>query len=148
MLAKVRDMASIPDGLMKAKVDLKRGMIVCRKLEDGEYKITLPSDTNGTDVYGFVTLREDESIYARSYYDEIKAGKRAVVYTLVKDNEWATDQIKEGEFASLAVGDKMYANTDGTLGKVSSGETALFECIGKRKALAGYEKDTVIVKVL
>lgn len=148
MLYKHRDMASIPDGLMKAKVALKRGMIVCRKLESGEYKITLPSDTAGTDVYGFVTLREDESIYARSHYDDIEAGKRAVVYTLVKDNEWATDQIKEGDFAGLAVGDKMYANTDGTLGKVSSGETALFECIGKKSAGAGYEKDTVIVKVL
>lgn len=148
MLAKIRDLGSMPDGLMKAKVKLQRGMIVARTLESNEFKITLPSDTAGTDVYGFVTLREDEAVYARSYYDEIREGARAVVYTLVKDNEWATDQIKEGEFASLAIGDKMYANTDGTLGKVSSGEKALFQVIGKKSAGAGYEKDTVIVKVL
>lgn len=147
MLRKHRDLGSMPDGLMKAKEDLVKGMIVARTLDEGEYKIAKPADTKGTGVYGFVTLREDEAVYKESYYDEIKAGQRAVVYTLVKDNEWATDQF-EGELSSLKVGDKMFANTSGKLAKVVSGETALFELIDKQDAMAGYENAMVIVKVL
>lgn len=147
MLRKVRDLGSMPDGLMKANVDLVKGMIVGRKLVDGEYKIVLPEDTTGAGVYGFVTLREDEAVYKESYYDKISKDQRAVVYTLVQDNEWATDQF-EDEFGSLAVGDKLFANTNGKLKKVSSGETALFELIGKQEAMAGYENAMLIVKVL
>lgn len=146
MLRKYRDLGSMPDGLMKAKVDLVKGMIVCRTLnaETKEYEITLPSDTKGTNVYGFVTLREDEAVYKESYYDAIKAGQRAVVYTLVPNNEWATDQFE----GTIAVGDKLFANTTGKLAKVASSETALFECIGVQDAMAGYENAMVIVKVL
>lgn len=147
MLRKVRDLGTMPDGLMKANVDLVRGMIVARKYEDGEYKIVLPEGTDGSGVYGFVTLREDEAVYKESYYDKIAKGTRAVVYTLVKDNEWATDQF-EGDLSSLNIGDKMYANTTGKLAKVSSSETPLFELIGKQEAMAGYENAMVIVKVL
>lgn len=147
MLRKVRDLGTMPDGLMKANVDLVRGMIVSRKLESGEYKIVLPEDTTGEGVYGFVTLREDEAVYKESHYDKIAKGTRAVVYTLVKDNEWATDQF-EGDLSSLNIGDKMYANTSGKLAKVSSSETPLFELIGKQEAMAGYENAMVIVKVL
>lgn len=145
MLQKRRlDEKSLPDGLMKTKVEMTKGMVVCRTLESGEYKITLPSDTKGTNVYGFVTLREDEAVYKQSHYDTIPADTRAVVYTLVPDAEWATDQF-EGD---VAVGDKLFANTTGKLKKVASGETALFECIGKQDAMAGYENAMVIVKVL
>lgn len=148
MLQKRRfDEKSLPDGLMKTKVEMTKGMIVARKLESGEYKIVLPEDTKGTDVYGFVTLREDEAVYKSSYYDKIPANTRAVVYTLVKDAEWATDQF-EDEIGSLNIGDKLFANTTGKLKKVSSGETALFELIGKQEAMAGYENAMVIVKVL
>lgn len=138
---------SLPDGLMKASVDLVRGMIVARKLEGGEYKIALPTDTAGTGVYGFVTLREDEAVYKASYYDKIEKGKRAVVYTLVKDAEWATDQF-EGELSTLNIGDKLFANTTGKLAKVTSSETALFELVDKQEAMAGYENPMVVVKVL
>lgn len=141
MLAKVRDLGSMPDGLMKASVELTRGMIVQRKLVDGAYVIALPEA--GASVYGFVTLREDESIYARSYYDTIEVGKRAVVYTLVKDNEWATDQFT----GTLNIGDKVEAGTDGKLVK-ATGDEAIAEVIGVAKAGAGYEKATVIVKIL
>lgn len=148
MLQKRRfDEKSLPDGLMKTKVEMTKGMIVARKLEDGEYKIVLPESTDGEGVYGFVTLREDEAVYKASYYDKIPANTRAVVYTLVKDAEWATDQF-EDEIGSLNIGDKLFANTTGKLKKVSSGETALFELIGKQEAMAGYENAMVIVKVL
>ena len=99
--------ASIPDGLMECDVELTKGMIVARKLVDGKYKIVLPESAK--EVYGFVTLREDEAVYKASHYDAIPAGKKAVVYTLVKDHEWRTDQF-EGE---LVVGDKVAAKTNG-----------------------------------
>lgn len=148
MLQKRRlDEKSLPDGLMKTKVEMTKGMVVCRTLESGEYKITLPSDTKGTNVYGFVTLREDEAVYKQSHYDTIPADTRAVVYTLVPDAEWATDQF-EGELTTLNIGDKMFANTTGKLKKVTASETPLFEVIGKQDAMAGYENAMITVKVL
>lgn len=148
MLRKYRlDEQSLPDGLMKAKVDLVKGMIVARELVNGEYQIALPKDTTGDGVYGFVTLREDEAVYKESYYDKIEKGHRAVVYTLVPNAEWATDQF-EDDVKTLKVGDKMFANTTGKLKKKTGSETALFEVVGTQEAMAGYENAMVIVKVL
>lgn len=141
MLFKRRDLGAMPDGLMKASVELTKGMLVQRKLVDGEYVIALP-EANAT-VYGFVTLREDEAVYKISHYDKIEAGKRAVVYTLVKDNEWATDQF-EGE---LTVGSLAKAGTNGKV-VAASKEDALFEVIEVTEAMAGYENALVTVKVL
>lgn len=141
MLQKRRDLNSMPDGLMKASVELTKGMIVQRKLVDGEYVIALPE--TGAPVYGFVTLRDDEAVYKLSSYDKIEKGKRAVVYTLVKDNEWATDQFE----GSLVIGDKVAAGTNGKLVK-ASGDEAIAEVIGVSKAMAGYEFPLVTVKVL
>ena len=141
MLQKRRDLGTMPDGLMKTSVELTKGMIVQRKLVDGEYVIALPED--GKAVYGFVTLRDDEAVYKVSHYDTIPVGVRAVVYTLVKDNEWATDQFT----GDLKIGDKVKAGTDGKL--VAASDTdALFEVIGVSKAMAGYEFPLVTVKVL
>lgn len=141
MLQKRRDLGTMPDGLMKASVELTKGMIVQRKLVDGEYVIALPEE--GKPVYGFVTLRDDEAVYKLSSYDQIEKGKRAVVYTLVKDNEWATDQF-EGE---LKIGDLVAAGTNGKL--VAAGDSnAIMEVIGVSKAMAGYEFPMVTVKVL
>ena len=131
--------ASMPDGLMACDVELTKGMIVARELAGGKYKIVLPK--SATEVYGFVTLREDEAVYKASHYDVIPAGKKAVVYTLVKDHEWRTDQFT-GE---LVVGDKVAAGTDGKLVKASEG---FAEVIGVTKAMAGYENPCVIVKIL
>lgn len=147
MLRKYRDLGSMPDGLMKAKEDLVKGMIVAREKVGEEYQIAKPKDTDGVGVYGFVTLREDEAVYKESHYDTIEKGKRAVVYTLVPNNEWATDQF-EGDVKTLKIGDQMFANTTGKLKKVTSSETALFEVIGTQEAMAGYENAMVIVKVL
>lgn len=140
-LQKRRDLGTMPDGLMKTSVEVVKGMLVQRKLIDGEYQIALPEE--GKAVYGFVTLREDEAVYKAAHYDKIEAGKRAVVYTLVKDNEWATDQF-EGE---LKIGDLAKAGTNGKV--VVAGENdALFEVIGVSAAWAGYEFPMVTVKVL
>ena len=142
MLFKRRDLSSMPDGLMKTSVELTKGMLVQRKLVDGEYVIALPED--GKTVYGFVTLREDEAVYKISHYDTIEKGVRAVVYTLVKDNEWATDQFTEG----LVKGDLAKAGTDGKVVKATGAEDALFEVIDVAEAMAGYENALVTVKVL
>lgn len=147
MLRKRRDLGTMPDGLMKAKEDLVKGMIVARTLKDGSYVIAKPKNETDAEVYGFVTLREDEATYKESHYDNIAAGQRAVVYTLVKDNEWATDQF-EDDLESLEVGDKLFANTTGKLKKVTSEEKAIVELIDKQEAMAGYEKAMVVVKVL
>ena len=134
--------ASIPDGLMECDVELTKGMIVARKLVDGKYKIVLP-ESEGAEVYGFVTLREDEAVYKASHYDVIPAGKKAVVYTMVKDHEWRTDQFAEG----LVQGDKVCAGTNGKLMKHAGTGSAIGEVIGLTKAMAGYENACVIVKL-
>lgn len=141
-LQKRRDLGTMPDGLMKTSVEVTKGMLVQRKLINGEYQIALPEEGNA--VYGFVTLREDEAVYKAAHYDVIEKGKRAVVYTLVKDNEWATDQF-EGEFK---IGALAKAGTNGKLVAASSKEDALFEVIGVSAAWAGYEFPMVTVKVL
>ena len=148
MLFKRRlDEMSLPDGLMKAKVNMVRGMAVCRTLDSttGEYEITLPS-AKGAEIYGFVTLRADEAVYKISDYDNIKAGQRAVVYTLVPNAEWATDQFT----GTIAVGDKVTAGIDGKLVKVETtdeGMVRTFAVIATADAGAGYEKATITIKV-
>lgn len=144
MLQKHRDLGSMPDGLMKTKVEMTKGMAVARKLnaETKQYEICLPEA--GDTIYGFVDARIDEKIYRFSEYDVIPAGKRAVVYTLVKDNEWRTDQFT-GE---LAVGDLCAVGTDGKLVKTEDATTAVFEIVGVQAAMAGYENAMVVAKVL
>ena len=144
MLQKRRDLGSMPDGLMKTKVEVVKGMAVARKLnaETKQYEICLPAA--GDTIYGFVDLRIDEKIYRFSEYDVIPAGKRAVVYTLVKDNEWATDQF----VGELVVGDLAKVGTDGKLAKTTNAEEAVFEIVGTQAAMAGYENAMVVAKVL
>lgn len=141
-LQKHRDLGSMPDGLMKTKVELTKGMAVTRRLVDGVYEIDLPA--TGDTIYGFVDARIDEKVYRFSEYDVIPAGKRAVVYTLVKDNEWRTDQFE----GSLVVGDLCAVGTNGKLVKTSDKEAAVFEIVGVQAAMAGYEKAMVVAKVL
>lgn len=136
--------ASIPDGLMDASVELTKGMIVGRKLnaDTGKYEIVLPAD--GVEVYGFVTLREDSAVLRESFYDKIEKGHKAVVYTLVKNHSWRTDQYT-GE---LVVGDKVVAGTDGKLVKHTEGGEAIAEVIEVNGAWVGYENPTITVRIL
>lgn len=141
-LQKHRDLGSMPDGLMKTKVELTKGMAVTRRLNNGVYEIDLPA--TGDAIYGFVDARIDEKVYRFSAYDVIPAGTRAVVYTLVKDNEWRTDQF-EGQ---LTVGDLCAVGTNGKLVKTTNNDAAVFEIVGVQAAMAGYENAMVVAKVL
>lgn len=144
MLQKRRDMGSIPDGLCKTAAEMKKGMVVTRKYNSDTKEFELAFPQEGDSLYGFVTLRIDEKTHKGSYYDTIPKGVRATCYTLVKHNEWATDQFT-GE---LAVGDKASVGTDGKLVKQTSPEKAVFEVIGLIPAMGGYEYPMVEVKVL
>lgn len=145
MLFKRRDFACLPDGLMDASVELVRGMVVARKYSatKGEYEVVMPT-TAGATLYGFVTAREDEALYSLAQNDKIEAGRKCVVYTLVKDNEWATDQYT----GALAVTDLVKAGADGKLVKTTVAEEAFAEVVGVTSAGAGYENSLVTVKVL
>lgn len=148
MLQKRRDLGSIPDGLGVTAEAIKKGCAVTRKFVDGVYTFAKPSDKTD-EIYGFITLRIDEDEHKDSYYDVIPAGKKAVVYTLVKNNEWATTEF----VGDLAVGDKCGIETTGDdagkLTKTTSNATeAIFEVIGVSAAMAGYEEPMVTVKVL
>lgn len=150
MLQKRRSIASIPDGLMATATEIRKGRGVIRKLNatTKQYEIALPSTAEeAKDIYGFVTLRIDENVYKESYYDLIPAKKKAVVYTAVKNEEWATTEFK----GALAVGDKAvisFTGVDaGKLIKVTT-ETPMFEIIGTSPALGGYEEAMVTFKIL
>lgn len=120
MLVKRIDKGSIPVGLYEAGEDLVKGRAVV--LKNG--KLYHPSTKSEAEaVMGFCTLRI-ESIEGGDIADHnvIKAGKKAVVYTLVKMNMWGTT-----EFVGTPVaGDNLsvaYAGTDkGKL--IKSGATA------------------------
>ena len=147
MLQKRRDLGSIPDGLGVTGSEMVKGTAVKRTIKSGV--ITFEKPTAATDeIYGFITLRIDDKDYTDKYHDVIPAGKKAVVYTLVKNNEWATSEFT-GE---LAVGDKCcveYSGANaGKLRKITGSETGLFEVIGVSAAMAGYEDALVTVKVL
>lgn len=151
MLQRRRTIASIPDGLMKTDEMIRKGRAVCRKLntEKTEYVLALPkaaADLN--DLYGFITLRIDEDVYKESKYDNIEAGVRAVCYTLVPNEEWATTEF-DGE---LVMGDKctvsVASGKEGMIVKCSESDTVLFEVIAVTPAMGGYEEAMVTVKVL
>lgn len=136
---------SIPDGLMKTSAEFTKGMIVGRKLNPTtkEYEIVFCGED--VEAYGFITLREDEAVYKESYYDEIPAGTKATVYTLVKNHEWRTDQF-DGQ---LDKGDKVIAGTNGKLQKsTQDSDTIIGEIVGVSAAMAGYENAMVTVKLV
>lgn len=149
MLQKRRDLGSIPDGLGVTASEMKKGIAVVRKFNEGVYTYEKPS-TKDDEIYGFVTLRIDEDEHKDSYYDVIPKGKKAVVYTLAKNNEWATTEF----VGTLSVGDKCGVGFTGeNAGKItkydeSNTTAAIFEVIGVSAAMAGYEEAMVTVKVL
>lgn len=150
MLQKRRSTATIPDGLMATKTEMKKGRGVIRKLNatTKQYEIALPSTADeAKDIYGFVTLRIDENVYKESYYDVIPAGTKAVVYTSVKNEEWATTEF----VGPLVVGDKAvisFTGADaGKLIKVTT-EDPMYEIIAVSPAMGGYEEAMVTFKIL
>lgn len=144
MLQTRRIIASLPDGLCDAGEKLTKGRLVARSLKTDKSGYELKLATTNDDVYGFVTLRIDSNEHKMSYYDEIEKGKKAVVYTLVKNEEYGTDQFK-GE---IGIGDFVSCDTDGTLKKETEKASALFEVVATYPAMGGYEKPMIDVKVL
>ena len=150
MLQKRRSIASIPDGLMATATDIRKGRAVIRKFNGttGKYEIALPSTADEAKaIYGFVTLRIDENVYKESHYDLIPAGTKAVVYTSVTNEEWATTEF----VGTLAIGDKVVPSfTGGDKGKLMkvTTETPMYEIIGVSPAMGGYEEAMVTFKIL
>lgn len=144
MLQTRRIIASLPDGLCDAGEKLVKGRLVARSLKTDKSGYELKHAASNEEVYGFVTLRIDSNEHKVSFYDEIEKGKKAVVYTLVKNEEYGTDQFK----GALAVGDYASCDTDGTLKKEATKANALFEVVATYPAMGGYEKPMVDVKVL
>ena len=151
MLQKRRTIASIPDGLCDTAQKIRKGRCVIRKFDESkkEYVYALPSSADEAKaVYGFITLRIDEDTHKESYYDDIDAGKKAVVYTLVPNESWGTTEF-EGE---PAIGDKMVVDSVGdNAGKLKvagDGDTAQFEVVATYPALGGYEEPMIDVRVL
>lgn len=149
MLQKRRMIASIPDGLCNTNEVIRKGRAVVRKLVNGAYVYALPATADEAKaVYGFATLRIDEDTHKESYYDSIPAGVKAVVYTLVPNESWATTEF----VAPLVVGDKCVVefagDNKGKLKKAGDTDTPLFEVVAVTPAMGGYEEALVDVRVL
>lgn len=151
MLQKRRDLGSIPDGLCFTAAKTVKGTAVVKKYNSvkNRYELAKPSTADeAANIYGFVTQRIDDVYYTDKYYDEIPADTRAVAYTLVANNEWATTEFVDG----LAIGDKAtveYTGSNaGKLKKASTGDIALFEVVNMTPAMGGYEDALVDVRVL
>lgn len=150
MLQKRRTIASIPDGLNATTEKIRKGSVVCRKFNSTTKKFELSLPTTADEakaVYGFITLRIDEDTHKESYYDDIDAGVKGVVYTLVPNEEWGTTEFD----GTIAVGDKLVVSfASGTKGKLvaAGSNTPQFECVRTTPALGGYEEPMIDVKVL
>lgn len=149
MLQKRRDLGSIPDGLGTVTEDIVKGSLVVRKISaDGEVTLSLPTSAEDVkNIYGFATLRIDDHLRTEKFYDTIEKGSKAVVYTLVKNNEWATTQF----VGEPKIGDKLTvaftAKDKGKLVAVTS-ETPMFEVVNYSPAMGGYEDALLTVRVL
>lgn len=148
MLQKRRDLGSIPDGLGVTAAEMNKGTAVIRKFVGGVLTFAKPSSAaEAKDIYGFITLRIDDDLHTDKYHDVIPAGVKAVVYTLVANNEWATTEYT----GTLAVGDKCvveYSGANAGKLKKATSETPLFEVVAVSPAMAGYNDPMVTVRVL
>lgn len=114
MLQKRIDLGSIPFGLYKTKDEMVKGRLVKFNHKDG----LLEYATKDDEATAFVTLRIDTRDGGDiADHDKIAKDKKAVAYTLVKDNIWSTTEV-EG-IDTVQVGDKL---TCGANGKLAKGE--------------------------
>lgn len=112
MLQKRIDLGSIPFGLYKTKDEMVKGRLVKFNQKDE----TLEYATSDVDANAFVTLRIETNAGGDiADHDKIAKGKKAVAYTLVKDNIWGTTEV-EG-IDTVKVGDKLTCGADGKLKK-------------------------------
>lgn len=112
MLQKRIDLGSIPFGLYKTKDEMVKGRLVKFNQKDE----TLEYATSDADANAFVTLRIETNAGGDiADHDKIAKDKKAVAYTLVKDNIWGTTEV-EG-IDTVKVGDKLTCGADGKLKK-------------------------------
>lgn len=149
-LFKLRDMASIPDGLCRVAQDTVKGSAVIRKVVEGKEVLALPTTLEEATAFsGFVTLDIEYNEHKGSYYDTIKKGELAVMYTRVPMNEWKTTEFvgefKIGDKACIGFTDE---NDKGKVIKASPETNATLEVVGVIPAMGGYEKAMVAVRIL
>ncbi len=148
MLQKRRDLGSIPDGLGVLAEDTIKGTAVVRKIVNGIVTYAKPAtEAEAKNIYGFVTLRIDEKNHPDANYDKMKAGKKAVAYTWVKNNEWATTEFT----GDLVVGQKAGIGFTGEdKGKViaATDANATLEVVNVTGAMNTYSAPLVTVKIL
>lgn len=154
MLQKRIDLGSQPFGLAIAGEDLVKGTAVVLKNEGGQMKAYAPATQGEADaVVGFVTFRIEEAGGADKDFDVIKAGKRLVVYTLVKNNMWGTTQFVDHENVKAGAGlvVDFSAENKGKLRlptpTTEDARPRLFEVYAKNVAGAGYTDAMVDVLV-
>lgn len=121
MLVKRIDLGAIPNGLYVTGEDIPKGSAVVMK----NGKVYLPSTKDEAEkIFGLATLFIDEPAGGdMSHHNVIKAGSRAVVYTLVKNNMWGTTEFVGKSFNA---GDSVsVAYAEDNRGKlIKSGKTA------------------------
>jgi GH43 family beta-xylosidase len=137
MLNKRINLGSIPIGLYEAGEAIPKGSAVVKR--DG--KIYLPTTQAEADAaLGFATLII-EVPEGGDYADHnvIPAGKKVVVYTLVKNNRWGTTEFS----GTINAGDGLVIGYEAgdygklrvrTAGEVSGSRVVMFECVEKYNA--------------
>ena len=145
MLQKRINKNSIAYGQAIAGVDLTKGALVQLTFVAGVETAGLPASVAAGVVRGFAfnTVRDDEGTYKAN--DVIKAGSRMVVYTLAKDDVWATSEFTAG---TIAVGDKVTFSTGGKIVGIAASEPALFVVTDIEAAGSAYEDALLNVRVL
>jgi len=157
MLQKRIDLGSQPYGLAIAGEDIVKGSAVIVKLDSGVWTAFLPTTQAEADaVKGFATYRMEDEFGADTAHDTILEGSRLVIYTLVKDNMWATTQFD----GTLVAGDELVVDyssdhkgslrkltTTATTGEVATGRAVQFVVYSAQSAGAGYTSGMVNVTV-
>lgn len=145
MLQKYRHLASINDGLCSTKEAMNKGMLVTRAYNEanGEWELSLP--TSATDkIYGFVDKAQDNNDHVSLYYDEIEVGTKALVWTLVPNEAWVTDQVT----GTFVVGDTAGIDASNKGKVVKATENALFEVVEVFEADTKMPNYSVALRVL
>lgn len=150
MLQKRIDLGSQPFGLAIAGEDIVKGSAVIVKTVNGELHALLPkTEEEAKSVKGFATFRIETIEGGDKDHDVIKKGKRLVIYTLVKDNMWATTEFvgTVAQDQELTVG--FSAGVDaGKLRAITGSEVAQFRVYDTSNAGEGYTDAMVDVFVV
>lgn len=125
MLSKRIDLNSIPFGLYKTKQDMVKGRLVKFNDKTAELEYAEKDD----EAQAFITLRMETMEGSDQSLDTIKKGTRAVAYTLVPNNIWATSEV-EG-IDKLNVGDPLNCAKEGKLSKCQDGQSGKFVVVEK-----------------